>query len=111
MEELAELPMVLITCMTAVIFPVVWCLSKGSMPSYWQGLRNHVTVTLPALQKEITLFLAAGFFSGSIAATGFGAYIPGLLEHIPLPVVLSFSVMTVLAITLSSLIGLHPIVP
>ncbi|UVI30207.1 hypothetical protein [Paenibacillus spongiae] len=111
LERLVNLPMVLITCMAAVFFPLIWCLAKGAMTTYRQGLANHVKVTLPALQKEITLFLAAGFFSGSIGATGFGAYVPEVLEKIPLPISLSFSIFTIALITLTSLIGLHPIVP
>ncbi|CAM4125308.1 hypothetical protein L1N85_06365 [Paenibacillus alkaliterrae] len=110
LERLVELPMVMITCMAAVLFPLIWCFAKGAMETYRQGLKNHVTVTLPALKKEMTLFLAAGFFSGSIGATGFGASVPGLLELIPLPISVSFSVCTVALITVTSMVGLHPIV-
>ncbi|MGG4145156.1 hypothetical protein ABEW34_18765 [Paenibacillus algorifonticola] len=110
LEQLIELPMVLITCMGAVVFPLLWCFAKGALPTFRQGLTNHLTVTLPALQKEITLFLAAGFFSGSISATGFGNVIPSLLGHIPLPIALSFSVFTIVMIAATSFIGLHPIV-
>ena len=111
LERWIELPMVMLTCIAAVIFPLIWCLAKGGMATYRQGLVNHVTVTLPALRKEITLFLAAGFFSGSIGATGFGSSIPALLEPIPVPISLSFSVFTIVLIAMTSLIGLHPIVP
>ncbi|WP_338553681.1 hypothetical protein [Paenibacillus sp. KS-LC4] len=110
LEQLIELPMVLITCMAAVVFPLLWCLAKGALPTFRQGLNNHLTVTLPALQKEITLFLAAGFFSGSISATGFGDVIPSLLGYIPLPIALSFSIFTIVILASTSLIGLHPIV-
>ncbi|ANY66690.1 hypothetical protein BBD42_09610 [Paenibacillus sp. BIHB 4019] len=110
LEQLIELPMVLITCMGAVVFPLLWCLAKGALPTFRQGLKNHLTVTLPALQKEITLFLAAGFFSGSIGATGFGNVIPSLLGHMPLPIAWSFSIFTIVMIAATSLIGLHPIV-
>lgn len=61
LERLLELPMVLITCLGAVLIPLIWCAAKGAMDTYRQGIANHITVTLPALQKEITLFLAAGF--------------------------------------------------
>lgn len=111
MERLIELPMVILICMAAVLFPLIWCMANGAMSVYRQGLKNHVTVTLPALQKEITLFLAAGFFSGSIGATKFGSSIPAMLEQIPLSVSITFSLFTVLLIAGSSLIGLHPIVP
>ncbi|MEK8129058.1 hypothetical protein WMW72_14230 [Paenibacillus filicis] len=110
LEQLVQLPMVLITCMAAVLFPLIWCLAKGAMPTYKQGLVNHVTITLPALQKEIALFLAAGFFSGSIAATGLGASVPALLGAFPLPVPVTFSILTVASVILTSMIGLHPIV-
>lgn len=111
LERFVELPMVLITCMAAALFPLIWCLAKGAMATYRKGLENHVTVTLPALKKEMTLFLAAGFFSGSFGATGFGAFIPGLLEPIPLPISVTFSIVTIVLITVTSMAGLHPIVP
>lgn len=111
LERLIDLPMVLITCMAAVLFPLAWCLGKGAMATYRQGLTNHFTVTLPALQKEIALFLAAGFFSGSISATGFGASVPALLDAVPLPISLSFSIAAIALIAATSLIGIHPIVP
>ncbi|WP_216651809.1 hypothetical protein [Paenibacillus sp. NEAU-GSW1] len=110
LERTVSLPMVLLICMTAVVYPLIWCFFKKEMAVYRQGLNNHLTVTLPALQKEITLFLAAGFFSGSIGATGFGSAVPALLEQIPLPIVFTFSLFTVALIAGTSLIGLHPIV-
>ncbi|MFF2889409.1 hypothetical protein [Paenibacillus sp. NPDC057967] len=111
LEWLLELPMVLITCLGAVLIPLLWCAAKGAMDTYRQGIANHISVTLPALQKEITLFLAAGFFSGSIRSTGFGAYVPELLEKLPVPLWLAFTLFTVLLIMATSWIGLHPIVP
>ncbi|WP_307204545.1 hypothetical protein [Paenibacillus harenae] len=110
MESFIDLPMVLITCMTAVTVPLIWCLFQGQSAIYREGIVNHIQVTLPSLKKEITLFLAAGFFSGSIGATGIGDYLPALLEPIPLPIWLSFSFMVVILMIISSLIGLHPIV-
>jgi len=111
LERTIELPMVMLICIAAVLFPLMWCMGKRGMPVYRQGLKNHLTVTLPALQKEIALFLAAGFFSGSIGATGFGSAVPALLAHIPLPIPIIFSVFTVALIAGTSFIGLHPIVP
>jgi hypothetical protein len=112
LEKMVKLPMVILICMTAIVFPLIWCVSKKSMTVYQDGLKNHLTVTFPALQKEITLFLAAGFFSGSIGATGFGSAVPILLGHIPLlPISFTFSVFTVVLIAGTSIIGLHPIVP
>jgi hypothetical protein len=110
LERLVELPMVIITCIAAVLFPLSWCLVKGGMATYRQGLSNHVMVTLPALKREITLFLGAGFFSGAVGTTGFGAFIPDLLYIIPLPIALSFSIFTIALITITSMVGLHPIV-
>ncbi|CAM4394246.1 hypothetical protein FHS16_001952 [Paenibacillus endophyticus] len=111
MERVIDLPMVLLICLAALSYPLLWCFVKGEMTVYKEGFKNHVTVTLPALRKEITLFLAAGFFSGSIGVTKFGEIVPSLLEHIPLPVAVTFSIFTVALIAGTSLIGLHPIVP
>jgi hypothetical protein len=57
------------------------------------------------------LFLAAGFFSGSIGGSGFQSTIQALLYPIPLPLSFTFSVFTVVLIGGTSIIGLHPIVP
>ncbi|WP_138750886.1 hypothetical protein [Paenibacillus sinopodophylli] len=111
MERMIELPMVLLICLAALAFPLIWCFAKREMTIYKEGFKNHVTVTLPALQKEITLFLAAGFFSGSIGITNLGSMVPSLIEHVPLPIAFTFSIVTVALIAGSSFIGLHPIVP
>ncbi|MGO4545022.1 hypothetical protein AB4Z29_09490 [Paenibacillus sp. 2TAB23] len=111
MERMIDLPMVLLICLAALSYPLLWCFVQGEMTVYKEGFKNHVTVTLPALRKEITLFLAAGFFSGSIGVTRFGEVIPSLLEHIPLLVSFTFSIFTVALIAGTSFIGLHPIVP
>ncbi|WP_424767880.1 hypothetical protein [Paenibacillus sp. sgz302251] len=111
LERMIELPMVILICIASVLFPLFWCMSKGAMVVYKQGISNHVMVTVPALQKEITLFLAAGFFSGSIGVTNLGSKVPSLLDLIPLPISLTFSLLTILLIAGTSIIGLHPIVP
>lgn len=110
LERVMNAPMVLITCMAALFYPLVWCALQGFSSVWRQGIANHLTVTLPALKKEIALFLAAGFFSGSIGTTGIGESLPSLLGRIPLPVAVSFSVLAVALIVATSLAGLHPIV-
>jgi hypothetical protein len=111
LEQVIKLPMVLLICLAAVVFPFIWCSFKKALVTYRDGLKNHFSVTIPALQKEITLFLAAGFFSGSIGSSGFGSAVPALLNHIPLPLSLTFSVFAVMLIAGTSIVGLHPIVP
>jgi hypothetical protein len=111
MERTVKLPMVMLVCMAALIVPLLWCIAKRRIDVYREGVRNHVFVTLPALQKEIALFLSAGFFSGSIGATGFGSAIPALLGQVSVPIAVTFSVFAVALIAGTSLIGLHPIVP
>ncbi|WP_308634993.1 hypothetical protein [Paenibacillus silvisoli] len=110
LERLVALPMTIITCMAAVAFPLLWCWAKRDIGAYRKGLVNHATVTLPALKKEITLFLAAGFFSGSVGAAGFGEYVPKLLGPLPFPIDVSFTVFVIVLLIATSIIGLHPIV-
>ncbi|RAP77697.1 hypothetical protein [Paenibacillus montanisoli] len=110
LERLIALPMTIITCMAAVAFPMLWCWAKGAWSAYRQGLVHHAAVTLPALKKEITLFLAAGFFSGSVGAAGFGAFVPKLLDPLPLPIDVSFTLFVIVLIVATSMLGLHPIV-
>jgi hypothetical protein len=80
------------------------------MATYRQGIKAHVTLTIPSLKKEITLFLAAGFFSGAIGGTSFGLWVPKLLTMVPLPIPFTLVVSAVILITGTSLVGLHPIV-
>ncbi|CAI6034447.1 hypothetical protein COHCIP112018_00836 [Cohnella sp. JJ-181] len=110
MENTIDLPMVLLICMAAIFFPLIWCAAKGKLSFYRRGIRHHATVTLPALQKEIALFLAAGFFSGSIGASSIGESVPELLSAIPLPVAMTFSILTLALIVGTSALGVHPIV-
>ncbi|AJY75104.1 hypothetical protein [Paenibacillus beijingensis] len=111
LERVIGLPMVLIVCFAAILYPLLWCVGAGALTAYRQGVKVHLTRTLPSLKKEITLFLTAGFFSGSIGQTSFSEWIPRLLQMQPLPVPLIFSLLTVIVISATSLIGLHPIVP
>lgn len=111
LERAVQLPMVMLICFSAIIVPLAWCMAKRAAGVYVDGLKHHVAVTFPALQKEITLFMAAGFFSGSIGTTGFGAAVPAMLEHVPLPISITFSIFAVALIAGTALIGLHPIVP
>jgi len=110
LEKTIDLPMVMLICIAAVCFPLAWCIAKGEVSFYRQGIRNHVTVTLPALQKEIALFLAAGFFSGSIGASSIGAVVSELLAAIPLPVSATFSILALLLVVGTAALGVHPIV-
>jgi hypothetical protein len=110
LEQALGQPIVLITCMVAVLYPLLWCLLTGAMATYRQGIKAHVTLTIPSLKKEITLFLAAGFFSGAIGGTSFGLWVPKLLTMVPLPIPFTLVVSAVILITGTSLVGLHPIV-
>ncbi|GIO15199.1 hypothetical protein J19TS2_47540 [Cohnella xylanilytica] len=110
LEHWTRLPIVLATCAAALIYPFLWCLGTKEMAAYRAAFREHLTVTVPSLRKEITLFLAAGFFSGAIAGTSLGEWIPKVLDAIPLPEAVTLAVLTVALITVTSLIGLHPIV-
>lgn len=111
LERLLDLPMVLIICLSALLFPLLWCLASGKASFYRQGVHHHVTATLPALQKEIALFLSAGFFSGAIGVWQIGTAVPAILDKIPLlPVPVLFSMLTVVLIVGTSALGIHPIV-
>lgn len=110
LERTLPLPMVMITCLSALLYPFLWSLFSRSLRSYIQGTKDHAVKTLPALKKEITLFLAAGFFSGAAAETPFGEWVIRIIAEVPLPLPLAFTICTVLLISGTSLIGLHPII-
>lgn len=111
LERLLDLPMVLVICLSALLFPLFWCLASGNASFYRQGVHHHVTATLPALQKEIALFLSAGLFSGAIGVWQIGSAVPDILGKNPLlPVPVLFSVLTIVLIVGTSALGIHPIV-
>ncbi|MCI3922987.1 hypothetical protein MO973_22450 [Paenibacillus sp. TRM 82003] len=110
MEQLLDMPMVIVTAFAAAAYPLLWCMMSRSVGMYIMGVRDHVVKTIPSLKKEILLFLTAGFFSGAIGTTSFGAYVPRLLEAVPMPAAVSFTIGAMLLIYASSLIGVHPII-
>ncbi|WP_407271276.1 hypothetical protein [Radiobacillus sp. PE A8.2] len=110
LERIVKMPMVLIVSLTAVVYPLVWCISTRSWFLYKQGIKDHITRNLPSLKKEITLFLTAGFFSGAMAQTNLGMWIPDLLSVFPVPIALGFTLTSLLLIVLTSSIGAHPII-
>lgn len=110
LEKSLTLPMVVLTCLSAALFPLIWSMIFRAMPTYKQGIKEHARRTIPSLKKEITFFLAAGFFSGAIGEAKFGDFIVANMDRIPLPLPIAFSICTLLIIALTSLIGLHPVI-
>lgn len=109
-EQVVNVPIVIIISLVALLYPMLWCIGSRSFSFYKQGVRDHVTKNLPALKKEIVLFLTAGFFSGAIAQTNVGEGIPNVLARLPIPLPIVFTIGVLLLIVLTSSIGLHPII-
>lgn len=110
LEKIFPVPIVIIICFVAVVYPLIWCLATRSLETYRQGFDHHFATAVPALKKELVLFLAAGFFSGAIGEARLGEYVLKFLSLIPGELSAWFSVLTLLGISAGSVIGLHPII-
>jgi hypothetical protein len=110
LEKFVAMSMVLIISLTAIFYPMLWCLISRSFSFYKQGVKDHVTKSIPALKKEIVLFLTAGFFSGAVSQTDLGEWIPSLFSILPIPLPIAFTICTLLLIVFTSMIGSHPII-
>ncbi|MFD2503605.1 hypothetical protein ACFSS9_03075 [Paenibacillus septentrionalis] len=110
LEQSISYPMVVIICFSAIVFPFMWSALVRELSNFKQGVKNHLTVTLPSMQKEITLFLSAGFISGAIKTMNLGTGLVELLAMINLPLSFTFSIATMLLIVITAALGLHPIV-
>ena len=109
-EKLLAIPIVIIISLAAIFYPMLWCMFSRSFSFYKQGVKGHVTKSLPALKKELVLFLTAGFFSGAVSQTDLGEWIPSLFSILPIPLPVAFTISTLLFIVLTSAIGSHPII-
>lgn len=110
LEQSLDSPMVIIISLTAIFYPMLWCIGSRSFDFYKQGVKEHVTKSLPALKKEMVLFLTAGFFSGAVGQTHLSESFLSLLSFIPIPMPVAFTICSLLLIVLTSSIGSHPII-
>jgi len=60
LERTVELPMVMLVCIAAVVFPFIWCVGKRAFPVYRHGVIAHLTVT-------VCCCLEAGVYQSYIA--------------------------------------------
>lgn len=110
LEQIDNIGMVVIISLSAIVYPMLWCLFNGSYSFYKKGAYHHIHEHLPSIKREIVLFLTAGFLSGAIRQTNIGEWLPSILNLFPLPISVVFSFITLFFIILTSLIGSHPIV-
>lgn len=102
--------MVLSISLTSMAFPILWCLLKGDLKKYIVEFKNHTFKTLPAMQKEITLFLLAGVLSAAFANSAISTQMLDWVNTHMSDSVMLLTIILTLFIVGTSALGLHPII-
>ncbi|HBV99499.1 MAG: hypothetical protein JL50_13640 [Peptococcaceae bacterium BICA1-7] len=94
----------------ALLFPVVWLLLIGKGGAIREGYGDYFRNRINRYDGEVVLFTVAGFFSAALAQSGWAARISGYLMHFSGQSIASVALTIMLAVILTSMIGIHPMV-
>lgn len=109
-EMATGMSMVMIICLTAVIFPLLWSVLRQQFSGYRQEVKNHLYRTLPNMKKEIVLFFIAGFFSKAFVQTEISGAVVQAIANLVGGSTIGAAYCILLIIVFTSIAGLHPIV-
>lgn len=94
----------------ALVFPAVWLLLLGRRESIGEGYGDYFKNRINRYDGEVVLFSVAGFFSTALAQSGWAAKICGYLMHFSGSSMASMALTILLAVILTSIVGIHPMV-
>ena len=94
----------------AIVFPVAWLLLMGKRGAIGEGYGDYFRNRINRYDGEVVLFAVAGFFSAALAQSGWAARISGYLMHFSGRSMASVALTILLAVILTSIIGIHPMV-
>jgi TRAP-type C4-dicarboxylate transport system permease large subunit len=94
----------------ALIFPAVWLLLLGRRASIGEGYGDYFKNRIGRYDGEVVLFSVAGFFSTALAQSGWAARICDYLMHFSGKSMASVALTILLAVILTSIVGIHPMV-
>ncbi|HHW36124.1 MAG TPA: hypothetical protein GXX18_02295 [Bacillales bacterium] len=110
-EFFSGLEVAVIICLVALLFPLLWSFFHRNQAIYFTELKGHVFETLPRMRKEVVLFLVSGFFSAAFMKTNMSSTLITLVTDLFGEFTIGIAYCIVLVIVISSVAGLHPIVP
>lgn len=110
-ELFSGLEMAIIICLVALLFPLLWSFFQRNHVTYFVELKDHIFNTLPRMRKEVVLFLVSGLFSAAFMKTDMSGTLINLVNDIFGGFTIGIAYCIVLVIVISSVVGLHPIVP
>lgn len=110
-ELFAGLEVAVIICLVALFFPLLWSFFQRNQAIYFVELKDHVFKTLPRMRKEVVLFLVSGFFSAAFMKTDMSSTIITFVTNLFDGFTIGVAYCIVLAIVITSVAGIHPIVP
>lgn len=105
-----QIKILVIIPIVALIHPILLGILKNKLPLYTQQLKGYYQFKLANLKNEIVIFAAVGFFGKSLEITGFGAFVPSLLQidKIHNPTIAIMMLMSLMGV--ASAFGIHPAV-
>lgn len=111
LEFMTSAAIVLMICLVSLGFPLLWCLLKGKGADYFREFKGHLFFGIPRMKKEIVLFLIAGFFSGAFVHSNMSGTLVGFIQSVFGSFHLGAAFFLAGIVFLTSLVGIHPIVP
>lgn len=109
-ENLTGLSVLTIIPLTAIVVSVVWSLLIGTPREFLANLQAYLTVKVPSMGNELSIFIIAGAFGTALLNNGADDWIRSLLETLNISDVLVLIPVIALLMTLSAWIGVHPII-
>ncbi|TWT06530.1 hypothetical protein FQV26_01590 [Planococcus sp. CPCC 101016] len=109
-ENLTGLSVLTIIPLTAIVVSVVWSLLIGTPREFLVNLQAYLTVKVPSMGNELSIFIIAGAFGTALLNNGADDWIRSLLETLNIGHVLVLIPVIALLMTISAWIGVHPII-
>ena len=111
LEFMTSSSIVLMICLVSLSFPLLWCVLKGKGADYFREFKDHLFLGIPRMRKEIVLFLIAGFFSGAFVHSDMSGTLVRFIQTVFGSFHLGTAIFLAGIVFLTSLVGIHPIVP
>ncbi|WP_347550087.1 hypothetical protein ABFG93_00780 [Pseudalkalibacillus hwajinpoensis] len=109
LDKLTALSMVTLVILIAYVYPFIWMVSHHQWKKFIIESVHYLFVTVPLIKNEVLLFLTAGFLSGAIATTSFGAQLVQFLNNWFGSSTIGMAIFISLSVIILSICGFHPI--
>src|SRR5699024_9350252 len=109
-DRFSNFKITVIIAFISIVFPFIWCLSKGKINVYYKNVKQHTTSVIPSMKTEFTLFISAGIFGQAFLQSPFSDKSVEILNNVFGYSSVLISIVITSIIILTAIIGIHPVV-